>query len=493
MTRLLLALLSLLLLACAPASAQQVRVEGDVDDPAAEALRAVLARGSFLLLDRDTVLPATTRIPGDLVVVGAIVRLEGSVAGSAVVLPGGELFLRPGASVAGTIATLGGGAYISANATSGQRYELPATVGSRVERLADAYTVVLTPPARPPLVQPGGIMGVGFPTYDRVNGVTLRGVVRARLYRDTTAPVLGATALYHTARTSFGGELSLSFRLGSRYRAGLEAARHSATNEGWIRGALENSLSSLLGASDVRNYYEEDVLALEVGRRPPGEQQPGEGYIAPRLRFEASTSRSLPAREVWSLFGDDDWRPNPAIDDGWIASGTVGAEAGWTGATTTFAGDLAVEWAPGGIGDFDFALLTADAAWDMISLWQHTVSVRGHLLHPLGTSAPAQRWSMVGGPGTLPTLETGQLRGDRLLFVESSYGIPLPWVVLPVVGTPSIFARHALGSAWSEGATPDFDQNLGLGVAFPLVRADLYIDPSEPDAPSISFGLSFPF
>jgi hypothetical protein len=337
-------------------------------------------------------------------------------------------------------------------------------------------------------------MGVGIPSYDRANGVTLRAAARARLYADTAAPTLDATALYHTARERFGGELSLLFRLGARHHAVIEAARHSATNEQWIRGDLVNSLSSLTIRSDVRNYYEEDLLALEVAREPPVGQRTGQGFIAPRLRIATSTARSLPARDVWTLFGDEEWRRNPAIDAGRIVSGTLGAAAGWRGATSSFSGDLAVEWAPPGLGDFEYRLLTADGQWDMVALWSHAISIRGHFLHPLGSSAPAQRWSMVGGPGTLPTLETGLLRGDHLLFVESSYGIPLPWIALPFAGSPSFVMRHAAGSAWtSDEPTPAFEQNLGAGLAFPLVRADLFIDPSEPEDVSLYLAVSLPF
>ena len=83
-------LLSALLLGAAPGRAQELRVEGEVRHPAVEALREVTGRGEYSVQHRDTLLPADTRIPGDLVVVDADVRLEGRVEGSVLVLPGGE-------------------------------------------------------------------------------------------------------------------------------------------------------------------------------------------------------------------------------------------------------------------------------------------------------------------------------------------------------------------------------------------------------------------
>jgi hypothetical protein len=489
--RILVLLLWILALATAPCVAQELRVEGEVDQPAVTLLREIAARGSYVVLTRDTLLPTGTRISGDLVI-AADVRLEGAVAGNVAVLPGGDFFLRPGASVDGSAATLGGGLFLSANARVGRRIELPAYVGTRLEYRGGAFVVHLTPPEAPPIFETGGVMGFGLPTYDRVNGVTLRATGLARLYADTAAPALSATALYYTARETYGIEASLLFRLGTRHHLAFEAARHTATNDAWIRADVANSLAALSLRSDIRNYFAEEMVAVEVAREAPIGQGAGDGFVAPRLRVSASRAESLPARDVWTQFGDEEWRENPAIDPGVIVSGVAGALAGWRGATTAFTGDATVEWAPPGAGDFDFALLTLDGRWDMTALWSHTISVRGHFLHPLGTSAPRQRWSLLGGPGTLPTLEAGQLRGDHLVFVESSYTVPLPWIVLPLAGSPAFVARHALGSAWSSGGrTPDFHQNLGAGLAFPFLRVELFLDPADRDrlVPSVTVSL----
>lgn len=496
--RYLVPLLGALLLLPARAAAQELRVIGEVDDSAAVRLREIVARGQYRIVARDTVLPASAAVAGDLIVVSARVRVEGRVGGSVAVLPGGEFYLRPGGVVAGSAIVLGGGLYLSANATVGERLELPAYVGTRLVREGPLYTLHLAPPAPLPLLEPaGGVYGVGIPTYDRVNGATLRAGALLRLRADTTAPVVRASALYHSGRQAFGGEVDLTSRLGARHYARLEVARRAETRDAWIRGDLANTLAALLFRSDVRDYHEADRVVLEVGRRAVATLDPGEAFVAPRVRLAASRARSLPALDTWSLFGGDDWRANPAIDDGTIVSAAPGALFGWRGVTSRIAGEAELEWAPGAGGDFSFALLTADATWSMLALWRHTIDVRARVAHPLGSDgAPRQRWSILGGPGTLPTFATGEMRGDRLAYVESAYTIPVPRIVLPVVGAPSLVIRHAVGNAWSGGAgegMPPLEQNLGAAIAFRLGRVALDVDPRDPGRRELSVAASLPF
>jgi hypothetical protein len=482
-----------------PAAAQelQVHVVGEVNHPAALRLQEMVARGEYMVLARDTVLPASFRLSGDLVVVGADVRLEGTVEGTVAVLRGGDFFVRPGARVGGAIVVLGGGAYPSTRAAIGDLSELPPEVQTRVERVGDAFSVYLVAPPRPPLLRPAGGLGVGLPTHNRVDGLTVRAGVEARLWPDTLAPTVTATALYHTARGDWGGEVQLNAQLGRRHAAELLLARHTRTNEDWIRGPLANTLAALALGSDARNYWESDEVMLTLRRLPRVGLQPGEGEVTPWLTLRASRDRSLPAREVWSLFGGDEgWRANPPVAPGELVSAIAGAATQWRGRTSRFAGGAAVEWAPEQLGDFDFAQLSADGEFNMTAMWRHTVLVRGHLLFPLVGDVPPQRWSFVDGSNTLPTLETGALRGDHVVFLESTYAAPVQRLSLPVpfLGPPSLAARHAIGSAWPSGEeTPRWEQNLGLGVIFSLAEAFLYLNPADPGQTTLSLGARLPF
>ena len=78
----------------------------------------IVARNSYRVIDRDTVLPAAFREEGDLIVVDAVVRLEGSVNGSIGVV-GGSFFLRPGARIGGVVVAVAGTIGMSSLATLG--------------------------------------------------------------------------------------------------------------------------------------------------------------------------------------------------------------------------------------------------------------------------------------------------------------------------------------------------------------------------------------
>ena len=79
-------------------------------------LEDFLARGDAIVWTRDTVVASDGRVAGDLLVLEAQVRLAGSVAGDIYVVDG-DLFLRPGAHVAGDIVVLSGGYHGSGMAT----------------------------------------------------------------------------------------------------------------------------------------------------------------------------------------------------------------------------------------------------------------------------------------------------------------------------------------------------------------------------------------
>lgn len=487
-----LALALLSLLAAAPLRGQAIRVEGDLDHPGATLLREIVARGEYLLLRRDTVLPADFRAPADLVVLDADVRLEGAVEGSVAVLEGGALFVRPGARIGGSIVTVGtGGYYGSGLATTGERLEIPLRATTRVEEADDGVTVTLLAPPGPPFFRLTGALGLGLPTYDRVNGVSLAWGSAFHLAGDTLPTTAFATLTYHSARGALGGALALEHPLRREVWARVEAARRTVTNEGWIRGDLENSLAALGLRSDTRDYHLSDEVSLTVGRRPRQPLIAGEGRVLPRATVRVSRDRSLAAADPWTVFDDDPWRENPAIDEGTLASLTAGAATEWKGTTTAYRGDAAVEWAPAGAGDRSFAQVVATGQWSAQGLWRHRIELFAHTRVNLGADpAPRQRWSFVGGPGTLPALETAELRGDRLVFVESAYSIPIPRAKVPLLGPPSLRLEHAVGSAWVTGSQPPlWQQALGAGLEFSLLKGMLFVDPAD-DSPRPSFHLS---
>lgn len=282
--------------------------------------------------------------------------------------------------------------------------------------------------------------------------------------------------------------------MGPAVWAVAEVARATMTNEAWIRGDLANSLAAVTLGSDARDYHESDYAALRVERRPSQPLIQGESFLAPRLELRLSRDRSLKAGDPWKLVGDE-WRENPPISDGTIGSLTAGAGFAWRGITSSFTGDAAVEWAPAAVSDFEFVQIVSDGLWSMRALWTHRIDLRVRAAIPLGAeAAPRQRWSFVGGAGTLPTLDYGARRGDHLVFVRGDYSIPLAMVRLPVVGEPLLRFSQVTGSAWTTGdERPRWDQNLGLGLAFSLVEAVAWVNPADESlAPVFALGVTLP-
>ncbi len=475
-----------------PAHSQTVTVYGTAADSAVSVLLDIVARGDYLVLDRDTVIGPDSFVDRDVVIVLARVSLEGRFGGAVAILDG-DFFPRPRATVVGPVAALGiGGAYPSGLAEVGAVIQQDRRVFVSVGRTPDGYSATITAPPDPPVLRLPGVFGLGVPTYERVNGLSLFGGVEAAFGgRDTATVTLGATLGYRALRGQVDGQVRATYRPTPRAQFAIRAARGTRTTESWIRGDLANSLAALGMGSDVRDYFESDELAATIERLPPPPLVQGEGFIAPLLSVRISRDRSLVAHEPWSLFGGEEWRLNPPIDEGLLASLVAGATMGWRGVTSAFQGATAIEWSPGGIGDFEFAQVSAAATWSMEALWRHRIGVTGYALIPISSEAPLQRWTFVGGPGTLRTLPTASMRGDHAVYLNSVYLIPMSPVRLPLIGEPVIRFEHAVAAAWRTGdPTPRLEQSLGAGIQVLVFKALLYADPAASDlSAELSFGV----
>ena len=182
-----------------------MRGHGAKPDSATRVLQQVLARRDYLRIVRDTVLPASFHAPGDLLIVGAEVRLEGRVEGAVAVLDG-VLFLRPGAHVGGPIAAVRGEVLASGKASHGAIIETPPRYSRRTSSGVEPdFEVVIVPPPAPPRLKLRGIAGIGLPAYDRVSGLSLHAAADLRLSERPGGAVLGAMLSYHAARTALDG------------------------------------------------------------------------------------------------------------------------------------------------------------------------------------------------------------------------------------------------------------------------------------------------
>ena len=66
----------------------------------------------------------------------------------------------------------------------------------------------------------------------------------------------------------------------------------------------------------------------------------------------------------------------------------------------------------------------------------------------------------------LEMLEQG---GDRLVFVNSRYEIPIYALVLPMLGSPTVELRHFMGAA-GVGSLPKLEQELSAGLRLSVLR-----------------------
>src|SRR5690606_1592794 len=154
-----------------------------------------------------------------------------------------------------------------------------------------------------------------------------------RLGADSLAPVLHLSPVLRTARGSLGGTAALDATLGRRADLTLAAGRETRTSDLWVRGDLENSAAAFFVRSDARDYYDSDFASLTLSTRPAPPLISGETAFTPRLELRVESDRSLPARDAFSVLGDDPWRTNPGIDEGRIASAIPGASLEWRGIT----------------------------------------------------------------------------------------------------------------------------------------------------------------
>jgi hypothetical protein len=470
----------MLLLLPLRAEAQVVILEARSDHQAVRILEAILTRGEYRLLDRDTVLPADFHTDSDLIIWDALVRVEGTVE-AAVAVVQGTLAIRPGARIAGPIAAIDGLVLPSTLAEVGEIVELPADRRVTARTEDGALQVVVLPPPRVPRFGLGGIFGFRNVAYNRVDGLSVSWGPQWRILRREFGPVADAWVTPRSARARVGGGGQLRIPFGATLELAAGVERSTVTNEWWIRDELANSASTLLLGRDLRDYHETDQAWLRLARRLPDPPVEGRFEVGPYLVVRGARDHSLITRSPWAVTGRGQLeRPNPPVAEGSYGSVEIGTLASWEGASTRFRGRALVEHAPSRDGITRFTRLLANGRWDMEALWDHRLAVAGHALATLaGDAAPPQRWSFVGGQGTLPTLPFATLRGDRLAFIRTTYEIPLPLVEVSILGSPSLQLLHATGTAWQTGTPmPSWHQNLGLGIRMSLIRLAAWLDPA---------------
>lgn len=456
-------------------AAQQVEFRGRGDIENDVFLRRLVQSGNYTLIARDTLIPAADTVVGNVLVLRSVLRLDGTVTGDLIIVDG-NVFLRPNARILGSVRNIAGGFYPSEMAVVQGGVSSQPNAAYMVRREADGARMVILGTVRPSSIVLPGLFGVAIPTYDRVDGLTLSfsaGVALPRMER--VEPVVLGRVDYRSQRGAITGGLELELPRGGTALV-LGAERTTLTNERWIRGDLDNSLTFFLTGKDLRDYYEADRAFAEVRRS----LEVGARETDVFLRGQVEEARTLAAGSPWTVLGTprDD---NMGVDDGRITSVVAGLSTDWTTPLHRVRVSAAVE-AAGTVlsGRHSFARYEVNADWAMKALANHTLRVQPHFQGPLpGTdSLPGQRWSFVGGSSTLYTFDIAEFRGDRVAFVETAYGIPLDRVRIRVVGTPELQALHLVGMAWTADEAPGLEQNVGLRLRFPMFNVRVVTNPA---------------
>jgi len=494
-------LTAVLFLAALPASAAPqtppVLFRGRGDPALDVRIRDLLRDSGRQLWTRDTLIARNDTVREPLLVVGATIRLEGVLAGD-VAAVGADFFVRPNARVEGDVFSLAGGWYASDLATVSGHVDNRPNAPYDVEYAAEQRIIRGTRNPRLLALRPL------VPMYDRVNGLS------AGARADVLLPALGrlepglsAWGTYRSERGELDGGAAATLARGrTSLTGGVE--RSTLTNEQWIRGDLGNAVSYLFLGKDYRDYYEVERAWVELRRG----LERGERVTEVWLRGQIEDARTLRADQPWSLFEKDSIRPNRPADDGRVSSVLAGATLAWKRPSFETAIEAATEFALDALdSDFTFAGYRVDVDWAMLALADHTLEIDAHLQGPLpgwdeGCTnctgplhrLPLQRWSHVGGSGTLYTFQDAAFAGDRVVFVESRYGIPLGTPLrVPLLGIPTLDLLHATGMAWTREDRRNFEQNLGFRFRFNVAYFRLVANPEDLTGDyEFSVGFTFP-
>lgn len=463
----------LAIIACAaPISAQQVHFEPRAHDPVDRRLADFLAAGDYEIWARDTILSREEGVLGNVLVLGAVARIAGVIQGSVFAVDG-DVILRPGAALHGELVVLGGGLYSSKLAAVDGETLLRAAEEYRVLPAGTDYRIELIP-GPPATLNLHGLYGLEMPWYERVDAVTLIWGIDGQLNTIAWNPSLELVARLTTRNGAFEGTAKQFWHPRRDLHFGVVAERITRTRDRWIRGILSNSVNYFLIGDDFANYYKANRVLFNVGRSPLSS-------FAPSIDVQWERASSQNAEPFFVLFADDDRvRPNPSIDPGDIWSVVVRTAFNHRTTHSRFGAEVSLEGADSSVaGDFSFLLGEASVAWESGAFLDHSLELYGIVRGDLSGALPRQRWSAIGGRGTLPSVPVLALAGPRLAYGEATYLIPITPLELTLVGPPWIFLRGAAGSAWGEGSDADFTGNLILGLRWWGGEVYLAADPAD--------------
>ena len=236
---------------------------------------------------------------------------------------------------------------------------------------------------------------------------------------------------------------------------GAEVHDLTDTQDRWIISEMENSVAAFLFRKDYMDFYRRDGWSIYVTQRVGG-------VLSLTGRFLSDSFESLTNRTNWALFGGDDFRPNPSVNEGRINSlrGELRLDSrdsksyphrGWS--ITALAEKAGAEFG----GDREFQRYLVDirryqplSGGDRLNIRLRAGTAKGFL--------PIQFEYDLGGVSSLRGYGFKEFTGDRMVLGNVEY-----WVD----------AKRRMGDAWLLG-----DMNLVL--LFDAGLAWFAEDPSDP-------------
>lgn len=482
----------LALLAPAALGAQDVVVRAAGPGQGADIIRRVAGSPHVVRSgDGRLDLPRDTTITSSLLVLGRPTYLASRVNGDVVVV-GADLFLRPGVDVKGQAVAIGGTVAPTtlgsvANGTLSLRDET-YDVTPEADRFALRYRSLRTV-VQEPDVELAGLQGLLFPTYDRVDGLSVP--VGVSFFLAHRLVELQPTATYRSRLGVVDPGLTVRVDPSSSVRIEAHGGRETRTNDGWIYSDLVNSLTTLFAGTDTRNYFRSVGGEARVIATMERDSYTLEPFAGARIEHVEPISAT---GDVWTLLERDDTlkaaRPNPLVEEGDLRSGLVGADLTAFASMLTGRFALLVEQSFGTPqATSNFLQVTAHGSVLFPTFGTQSLKVKVHGVATIGDAVPLSRYVYLGGSGSLATLDLLEQGGTTLLFVENEYMIPIEAVKLPLIGSPVLTLRDAFGGAGLR-SLPAFQHEIGAGLGASVVHLDVNTGIAGRKRTRISLGVS---
>jgi hypothetical protein len=289
----------------------------------ADEVQQVVNASSSRRVSGDFTVPASTVIDGDVAVVGGQVIVSGRVTGKLVVINGGLVLRGAGrvgsaTVIGGTVTTIAGGA-VDGTARAYPEHVLVETTADRLVVRDESederwYRVRMTPRGG----SRGDLRLVTARTYNRVEGLPLLLGPRAYLnfaWGRVTADAMGvlrSADRFQLKSENLGHLMRLEVQLGGTRGIRLAGRMDDvvAPVEEWHLSDSEVGIASFLLHRDYRDYFNRHGGSLSAT-----------GFVGENIEATVSWTDemwSTPlARDPWSLLRDNqDWRPNPFLDEG---------------------------------------------------------------------------------------------------------------------------------------------------------------------------------